>query len=189
MCFFFFLSVSVQTTEWISPPRAVSAKRVPPVSSVSGCDSNWLRRHSGQYLIRLMWPLVRRGGKKKTCWRKHIAQVVSHCPRQPFNCNATTFEPPRENVSIIWLWVMDTSSELFLRACIIVYSFSRRTLVCVVPSGVARQKAAPRTWLLNDDIHLHSCNPSISPSCIQFEPVDWVSDPISTGKYSSRLKI
>lgn len=92
----------------------------------------------------------------------------------------------RENVSIIRLWVMDTSSEFFLRACIIVYS---HTLVCVIPSGVARQKAAPHTWPLNDDIHLHSWNPSISPSCIQFEPVDRISDPISTGKYSLQLKI
>lgn len=38
--------------------HAVSAKPMPLVS-VSGCDSNWLRRHSGQYLIRLTWPLLR----------------------------------------------------------------------------------------------------------------------------------
>lgn len=170
------------------PLRAVSAKRVPPVSVcpaviLIGCAVTLVNIW---YLWCDPWSAA---AKKKTCWRKHIAQVVSRCLRQPFNCNATTFEPPRENVSIIWLWVMDTSSELFLRACIIVYSLSCRTLVCVIPSGVARQKAARRTWLLNDDIHLHSCNPSISPSCIQFEPVDWISDPISTGKYSLRLKI
>lgn len=36
----------------------------------------------------------RREKKQKTCWRKHIAQVLSHRLRQPFNCNATTFVPP-----------------------------------------------------------------------------------------------
>lgn len=173
------------------PLCAVSAKRVPPIS-VSGCDSNWLRRHSGQYLIRLMWPLVRAesiaAAEKKpaganTSLKLFHTVFVSHLIATPQLLNHLG-----RNVSIIWLWVMDTSSELFLRACIIVYSLSAAHL-CVSSPQVSLDKRRLRTWLLNDDIQLHSCNPSISLSCIQFEPVDRISDPISTGKYSLRPKI